>query len=471
MDSARSWLVAGACCWINVFSCAMVVSSGIVYVNILQTLDVTREQASWPVSLMTNVYMVAGLVASVASRHFSIRSLFLAACLLGSLAIGACYFASKIWHFVVFFGIMYGSLGFLRLTSVAVNQHFHSYKAAASGINVAGFSIAGLIFPPLAQLIFDTYGFRGAFLMYAAIMLHSTPAALLQRPPAQRSSMTGSKIQRLRTRNASATLLDARGNHNVPFRDNSELTNRRRQALPIETFNAKQDSLNSNSSCNEFSEDIAAEEKMLGITCSNENLSSLYIKDELANEPKQEPAQCANGSTSHKTEHSSSSDPLLIFMARPKFYLVTLTHLAAFANMTTYISVVVDFAEDRGIAKWDAISIISSFTVTDLVARLCSGWITDRKHVSRSTWVSFNFGLWALTLVLMPACSSHPGQMVFAAVYGWTTGCVLTLVPVLYAEVANLDQFAVCFGTGSCIVGAITMLRPVIIGKCGLLSK
>ncbi|KAG0411906.1 hypothetical protein HPB47_010972 [Ixodes persulcatus] len=59
MDSARSWLVAGACCWINVFSCAMVVSSGIVYVNILQTLDVTREQASWPVSLMTNVYMVA----------------------------------------------------------------------------------------------------------------------------------------------------------------------------------------------------------------------------------------------------------------------------------------------------------------------------------------------------------------------------------------------------------------------------
>ncbi|KAM7291220.1 uncharacterized protein ISCGN_027793 [Ixodes scapularis] len=326
MDSARSWLVAGACCWINVFSCAMVVSSGIVYVNILQTLDVTREQASWPVSLMTNVYMVAGLVASVASRHFSIRSLFLAACLLGSLAIGACYFASKIWHFVVFFGIMYGtSLGFLRLTSVAVNQHFHSYKAAASGINVAGFSIAGLIFPPLAQLIFDTYGFRGAFLI-------------------------------------------------------------------------------------------------------------------------------------------SSSDPLLIFMARPKFYLVTLTHLAAFANMTTYISVVVDFAEDRGIAKWDAISIISSFTVTDLVARLCSGWITDRKHVSRSTWVSFNFGLWALTLVLMPACSSHPGQMVFAAVYGWTTGCVLTLVPVLYAEVANLDQFAVCFGTGSCIVGAITMLRPVIIG-------
>ncbi|KAG0411905.1 hypothetical protein HPB47_010971 [Ixodes persulcatus] len=131
----------------------------------------------------------------------------------------------------------------------------------------------------------------------------------------------------------------------------------------------------------------------------------------------------------------------------------------------TYISVVIDFAEDRGIAKWNAISIISSFTVTDLLARLCSGWITDRKHVSRSTWVSFNFGLWALTLVLMPACSSHPGQMVFAAVYGWTTGCVLTLVPVLYAEVANLDQFAVCFGTGSCIVGAITMVKPVIIAR------
>ncbi|CAN7939540.1 unnamed protein product, partial [Ixodes hexagonus] len=470
MDSARSWLVAAACCWINTFSYIMVVSSGIVYVKILETLDVTREQASWPISLMTNVYLLTGLIASFASTYFSIRPLCVAACLLGFFAIAACYFASKIWHFVVLLGIMYGtSLGFLRLTSVAVNQHFHRYKAAASGINMAGFSIAGLVFPPLAQLIFDTYGFRGAFLMCAAILLHSTPGALLHRPPVQPVlNLDEEREEKSHDEDLSTTRLGGCENHNESFHNQAELTNRRKQILEIEFPSLQQSDLKEDNSCGEFSEDTGAEAKILSTTCPRENLSPLNLTaDELPNELEKELARFANGFASHRPTaevERRSVKHLFIFVARPKFYFVILTHMTAFVNMTTYLSVVVDFAEDRGIAKWNAITIISSYTITDLVARLCSGWITDRKYASRSSWTAFNLGLWAVVLVLMPACSSYPGQMVLSALSGWTTGCVLMLVPVLYTEVADVDQFAVCFGTGSFVVGMIGLLKPVIIG-------
>lgn len=51
VDSARSWAVAVACCWINGFILALVRSSAVVYVGILHAFDVDRQQASWPITL------------------------------------------------------------------------------------------------------------------------------------------------------------------------------------------------------------------------------------------------------------------------------------------------------------------------------------------------------------------------------------------------------------------------------------
>lgn len=60
MDSARSWVVAAACCWINVFTFAMIRSAAVVYVALLRAFPVSREQASWPVNLSVVCYLVTG---------------------------------------------------------------------------------------------------------------------------------------------------------------------------------------------------------------------------------------------------------------------------------------------------------------------------------------------------------------------------------------------------------------------------
>ncbi|KAG0443860.1 hypothetical protein HPB47_014448, partial [Ixodes persulcatus] len=60
MDSARSWVLAAACCWINIFSFAMFRAAQVIYVGIMTTYHVTRQQAAWPLFITGVIYSAAG---------------------------------------------------------------------------------------------------------------------------------------------------------------------------------------------------------------------------------------------------------------------------------------------------------------------------------------------------------------------------------------------------------------------------
>lgn len=60
MDTARSWVVALSCCWINIFTFFMYRVAATIYVGILDTFQVSREEASWPINLAIIFYCVLG---------------------------------------------------------------------------------------------------------------------------------------------------------------------------------------------------------------------------------------------------------------------------------------------------------------------------------------------------------------------------------------------------------------------------
>ncbi|KAG0420453.1 hypothetical protein HPB47_003485 [Ixodes persulcatus] len=75
MDSKRSWAVAVACCWVNAFSLLTIRSASVIYVEILQTFSVTREQASWPLSLITVFYCFVAVCVISTCRYLANRLL------------------------------------------------------------------------------------------------------------------------------------------------------------------------------------------------------------------------------------------------------------------------------------------------------------------------------------------------------------------------------------------------------------
>ncbi|XP_041320622.1 monocarboxylate transporter 13-like, partial [Pyrgilauda ruficollis] len=65
----------------------------------------------------------------------------------------------------------------------AVSRWFPRRRALATGLTVSGAAVSGLALAPLVPLALDTYGWRGALLLLAAVSLHLVAAAALLRPP------------------------------------------------------------------------------------------------------------------------------------------------------------------------------------------------------------------------------------------------------------------------------------------------
>ncbi|CAN8012606.1 unnamed protein product, partial [Ixodes pacificus] len=107
MDSERSWLVAAGCCWCNVFSYAVFRSSAVLFVNILQSMGVTREQASWPISLMGIFSCLAAAVAGILAKQIAVWKLTVSASLTGAASLAACFFVNSMPLLVLFLGLLH----------------------------------------------------------------------------------------------------------------------------------------------------------------------------------------------------------------------------------------------------------------------------------------------------------------------------------------------------------------------------
>ncbi|CAN8032612.1 unnamed protein product, partial [Ixodes persulcatus] len=270
------------------------------------------------------------------------------------------------------------------LTTTVINRHFSNYKAVASGISNAGFTIGGLAFPPMAQLFFDRYGLRGGLLLGGALMLNAAAAALLQRGPRVVSVPTSHEKERNDSPRAKAL-----------------------QGAALEN---------------------EAQKLVTGSGLRSHILGSLS------------------------------------FFAIPKFYAIAFSYSQIFLSVTTYITVVVDFAMDQNILKWNAVLLITIFATAEMVSSFASGWITDKGFLRRSTMMTLQFLLSAMALFLLPLCYSYSLIVLMSVILGWSAGATEILIHVFFMELVESDNFSVCFGAASLMAGLSGLARPPIIG-------
>ncbi|XP_037567965.2 monocarboxylate transporter 5-like [Dermacentor silvarum] len=470
MDSSRSWVVAAACFWINAFAFSMVRSAAVVYVALLHAFPVARERASWPSNLSVVCYFFTGPIAGVLARYIPIWKLSVVGCLGGSLAICACFFAPSMLFLDVFLGFVYGtSIGLLSLFGVVVNQHFLKHRAAASGIANAGFTVGGLVFPPVMKALEEKYGIHGTFLIFGATMLNSVAGALLQRTPpvaqperditgASTHGSDGSDVLKngdefgepLRCYDYPHQLDDADlcGCNGTPDKCCQKL-----HLLTIEGYDVDDDQ-------------PKREEAKLGSTVStdfNHSKGHVYFPAEedavpelVANNGIQKPLN--GGPKSAKRDH------FLSFLLLPEYYLIAFSFSIMSFNTMTYYTVVVDFGVDRGIPAWNAVYLMSFYSIIDLLARLGSGWITDRKYLRKSTMMGSHLALWGASLCLIPLCSSYLSQVCLSVLLGWCNGSTVILTVVLFMELVGIEKIGVCFGSANALAGLVELTKPLLIG-------
>ncbi|KAL1438147.1 hypothetical protein MTO96_048238 [Rhipicephalus appendiculatus] len=552
MDSSRSWLVAAGCCWVNVFCIVMNRSAAVVYVGIIETFHATREEAIWPSTASTACYFTAALVAGILARHVAVWKITFTACLVAATSVSLCFFATSVTYLALLYGVVHGwSVGHVTLSTTVINQHFNKYRAVASGINLAGFSLGGLIFPPVIQYFFDEYGFRGAFLLAGGTILNGTVGTLLQRLPAPKqpdqtedkrvesSEVTGrnthesgtvsvdgasdcgvdKNVQVESTR--SGRLLDRGGDkeemndiggescgrsvlkcgmENGGF-EPSETTNGHVSGNDMLSVLSRGRSSSTNETASggsrEFEEarrratsamtSTADSSQSLGLTepgaCNETRYSgthSQFITKNAEGECSEEHSHHELSASRVQVEAASEEQmpsggmkskvlavkKLLSFLAIAKFYAVVLSKVVMITNSSVFSTIIIDFALDRGIDRWKALTLISAFTATDLTARLTSGWITDRKIFSRSAFMALCLAIWTGVNICFTYVDSYVVLLVLSGIAGWCSGSTQPLVPVLYTEVVEIGRFSVAYGFSYFMVGLTTLSRPTLTGKC-----
>ncbi|KAH7939367.1 monocarboxylate transporter 5 [Rhipicephalus sanguineus] len=442
MGCSRGWVVVAAASTINIFTLAMMRSGAIVYVAIASTFGVTREDASWPMCLATVFNLLAGPISGILAQYFQISNLLVVGCFLASLPVCASYFANGVPFLIISLGVVHGcGLSLLTLGYAAVNQSVTTNKALASGITIGGSVVGGIIFPPVMQYLFDEYGTKGGFLVFGAIMLNSTAAALFTRTP-WRETVASRNMEK--SVPSSSTTVDI---SNVV---NTHLYEANGDAQGLGDNHRNHCDSDSLSFCNGTTGIEAP------LNCSEcKRISTCDAALDAIDSPP-----------SDKVFPRNTLAKFLLFLKKPKFYVVAYTLGQIWYLNTTLLTVVVDYAVECGVPKWDAVSLVTFITVPDLVSRFVSGPITDKGLLRKSAMMVLCLTANGVAHSLLPFFTSYPALAALSAVAGSCNGIAVTHIFVLCGELVDPAVFSLCLGAANFVAAFALLERPLMIGYC-----
>src|SRR5438067_8356607 len=169
-----AWIVAG------VTFLALLASAGIRATNVVLVLPLEHEfdwdRATVALALSVNLFLfgLCGPFAGALMTRFGVRRVMLTALTTLALGVGLSVFMQSAWQLVLLWGVLVG-LGSgamaLVLGAMVATRWFVRRRGLVTGIFAASVATGQLIFLPEQAVIVETFGWRPAVLVIAAVAL------------------------------------------------------------------------------------------------------------------------------------------------------------------------------------------------------------------------------------------------------------------------------------------------------------
>ncbi|XP_065296932.1 monocarboxylate transporter 9-like isoform X1 [Dermacentor albipictus] len=184
-DGGLSWAMAVVCFIINMLSSGYCRCLGLFFNAIMSTFRVPRGEASLPLSIYGGFFNLSGLISGALIQALGVRKSSSIGSALTIVGLSISIFANGTIFLAFSAGFLMGAGQGIILNSiiVCVSQYFEKRRGTALGLNMAGATVASLVFPNLYEFLIAEYGLRGTLLIIGGSLGNVLALSMLLNPP------------------------------------------------------------------------------------------------------------------------------------------------------------------------------------------------------------------------------------------------------------------------------------------------
>lgn len=505
---------------IHIVTDGMTYSFGIFYVEFLDYFKEGKGYTAWIASILVGVTLCSGPVSSSLVNRYGCRAVTIAGAILASICLAASVYATSVFMLFITIGLGTGlGLGLIYLPAiVSVTMYFERLRSLATGIAVCGSGLGTFIFAPVTEVLITKYGWQGALLIMAVIVLGCSLFGAMFRPlvAEERKGETMAK--------AELSHSNAESNNKL----NRSINNLEEQAIvrshsfgnaPKITLNSNGNStsgqsLNRKASQGEDSMRLALSQPLLAnppvydqanglgaATIKRAESGTMYRKDALytgsvhnlasrhashsslatyekgrygsvqenaralGGEHKEEGGVCC-GCIPCSKETSDTFREMMDFsiMRDPIFIIFTVSN---FLTSVGFNVPYVYLAAQAGVLQIDtkqASYLLGVIGIANTVGRIILGYLSDKPWVNRLLVYNLSLTICGLATAFSVMCLDFYSLATYSAVYGFTIGAYVGLTSVILVDLLGLDKLTNAFGLLLLFQGIASFIGPPLAG-------
>lgn len=183
-DGGYGWVVVFASFMCNMIVDGIAYTFGVFLSEMVSYYGETKGKTAWVGSLLSGMYLSAGPLVSALTNKFGCRAVCIAGSLISTLAFVFSTFSPTVNWLMLTYGFIGGiGFGLIYLPAVVcVGYYFETKRSLATGIAVCGSGVGTFAFAPLATFLLESYGWKGANLILAGLILNCVLFGALMRP-------------------------------------------------------------------------------------------------------------------------------------------------------------------------------------------------------------------------------------------------------------------------------------------------
>lgn len=183
-DGGYGWVICFASFMCNMIVDGIAYTFGVFLGEFVNYYEEPAGKTAWVGSLLSGMYLSAGPLVSALTNKFGCRTVCIAGSLISTSAFVLSTFSPTVNILMITYGFL-GGLGFGLIylpAVVCVGYYFETKRSLATGIAVCGSGVGTFAFAPLATMLLQAYGWKGANIILAGLILNCVAFGALMRP-------------------------------------------------------------------------------------------------------------------------------------------------------------------------------------------------------------------------------------------------------------------------------------------------